>query len=227
MQESDQLTSSQFEFVIHGWLEVKLDTVNSRVDGTSSSSNSGTGLGLSRRRRFRGHAELGSSRAWRSHVRAFLCEVNWAGTKAALGSTTSKANNSSCRGGTCHNLTSWTHSLNDFGTSCVGGINGFCVVAEGILSVIGLSGHRSLVDLGHRSTNHETIGPALVLLAEVRKELSDWSEREAWCRSSCSLAGLTLHVSKVLVVLLIVQTFPGLSSLLQAEQHQRKSGTEK
>jgi hypothetical protein len=79
---------------------------------------------------------------------------------------------------------------------------------------------------GEWSTHIEGITFALTLLAQVWKELSDRSERQAWSVGrSCTLAGLSGHISKLM--LLVIHSFSLLSSLFEAEQYNGKDCADK
>lgn len=159
VQDADQLTLLELKFVFHGWVEIKLDSVNSRVgracrfsiclsgsrdELTSSSSNGGTRACLDGcTGGFRRHAEFGSGRTWRTHERTRFGEIHGSWAILTLGSSTletNRSNSSDNRGLSWHFNNGRTRRINRINVGVVSkwvlGWDGLGVVSKWILSVV-------------------------------------------------------------------------------------------
>ena len=236
MKQSYKLTSAKFELIIHGWLEVELDAVDSAVRGASGRSNGRTAWCLCwRSTGFRGHTELGADGADRRKHGVFGGEILLQAILAFRSATGETSNGTCCCADSAgsYNLTLGADHLDDRRAISIRSINLFGVVAKWVVTVALLLAHRGLPRHGtararsRSGTGHgKVIATALAALTEVGEELSDRTQRQTRRVGRGSRASLAFSASPDLLLLIIELIALGVSPLLEAEEDYAGDGAD-
>ena len=236
MKQSNKLTSAKLELILHGWLEVELDTVDSAVRGASSRSNGRTAWCLCwRSTGLRGHTELGADRADRRKHGVFGGEILLQAVLALRRAAGEASNGTSCCADSAgsYDFTLGADHLDDRGAISICSIDLFGVVAKWVVAVTlllahgGLPRHRTARARSRSSTGHgKGIATALAALTEVGKELSDRTQRQTRRVGRGSRASLAFSTSPDLLLLVIELISLGVSPLLEAEEDDAGNGAD-
>jgi hypothetical protein len=206
VKQSDQLTRLELKLVLHGRNEIKLDTMNGGVLGTTSSRDGSStrslhgGVGGFR------HGEFGASRAWGADARQLLGKVEmfW-GVLTSGCFARETTSGSGCGNGSpsrCNDCATGLHNLNRWCPSGVNGVDRLGVASEWVGGVMLAGAGRwslpgalwgklvSVVRGGHC----EIVATAGSSLTEVGEELGDGTKTETrggGCGPGSACAGVS------------------------------------